>query len=453
MRKKIFKEFPSLLNCKITVLGMGYVGLPLAVEFAKSYKAKNSLKKFSRNVIGFDIDKIRIKELKNCFDKTMEIDEKDKKNLKKIIFTDDIKDIYDSDVFIVTVPTPIDSAKKPILDPLISVTKTIGYALIKKKKEFLDNKKTVIIYESTVFPGATEEICIPIITKMTGLKVNEDFNYGYSPERINPGDKVNKLKSIKKITSGNDECSKIWIDSLYSSIIEAGTVPVSSVKTAEAAKIIENTQRDVNIALINELALIFQKMGINTKDVIEAASTKWNFIKLYPGLVGGHCIGVDPYYLSYKSKEVGYFPNLINSARKVNDSMGLNIVKVLVKSMIKKSIEINGSNILIMGFSFKENCPDFRNTGVLNVYNELIDYECNVDIYDPVVNKNEVIQKYGIKIYDKFPEKKYSAILIAVGHKCFQDEGFENIKKYTKNNYVILDLKYLFYKKDGIDLS
>ena len=451
MKKNIFKEFPDLLNCKITVLGLGYVGLPLAVEFAKNLKCKKTGDRITRKITGFDINEERINQLQNCYDKTMELDDEDKKYIRLITFTTDIQDIYDSDVFIVTVPTPIDSAKNPILEPLKSATTTIANALLKKHQEDLDHEKSIIIYESTVFPGATEEVCIPIIEKITNLKVNYDFNYGYSPERINPGDKVNKLKSIKKITSGNNESSKVWIDQLYSSIIEAGTFSVSTIKTAEAAKIIENTQRDINIALINEFALIFRRMGINTKEVIDAASTKWNFIKLFPGLVGGHCIGVDPYYLTYKSKEVGYLPNLIITARKVNDAMGANIVKELVKSMVKKSIEIFRSNILIMGFAFKENCPDIRNTGVFNVYNELIDYECNIDIYDPIVDKKEVFQEYGIEIYDEIPQKKYSGILIAVGHNCFKEMGINNIQKYTRKNCVILDLKYLFNEKDGLD--
>ena len=451
MKKKIFKEFPDLTNCKITILGLGYVGLPLAVEFAKTLICKKTGDKINRKIIGFDINEERINQLKEGFDNTMELEDEDKKYLKQIIFTKETEDIYSSDVFIVTVPTPIDSSKNPILEPLKSATTTIANALLKKHKEGLNKKKSIIIYESTVFPGATEEICIPIIETITSFKINDDFNYGYSPERINPGDKVNKLKSIKKITSGNDEFSKIWIDNLYSSIIEAGTFSVSSIKTAEASKIIENTQRDINIALINEFALIFRRMGINTKEVIDAASTKWNFIKLFPGLVGGHCIGVDPYYLTYKSKEVGYFPNLIISARKVNDSMGGNIVKELVKSMVKKSIDIFRSNILIMGFAFKENCPDIRNTGVFNVYNELIDYECNIDVYDPIVDKNEVFKEYGVEILDKIPEKKYAGILIAVGHNCFKEKGIKNIKKYASKNCVILDLKYLFDKKDGLD--
>ena len=445
------KKFPDLTNCKITILGLGYVGLPLAVEFAKTLICKKTGNDIRRKIIGFDINEERINELKRGFDKTMELDDEDKKYLEEIIFTKDSQDIYSSDIFIVTVPTPIDSSKNPILEPLKSATTTIANALLKKHQEGLDDKKSIIIYESTVFPGATEEICIPIIEQITNLKVNDDFNYGYSPERINPGDKVNKLKSIKKITSGNNESSKVWIDQLYSSIIEAGTFSVSSIKTAEAAKIIENTQRDINIALINEFALIFRRMGINTKEVIDAASTKWNFIKLFPGLVGGHCIGVDPYYLTYKSKEVGYLPNLIITARKVNDSMGGNIVKELVKSMVKKSIDIFRSNILIMGFAFKENCPDIRNTGVFNIYNELIDYECKIDIYDPIVNKKEVFQEYGIKIYDEIPHKKYSGILIAVGHTYFKEKGIKNIKKYARKNSVILDIKYLFNQNGELD--
>ena len=304
--------------------------------------------------------------------------------------------------------------------------------------------KKIIIFESTVYPGATEEFCIPIIEEVTNLKRNVDFVFGYSPERINPGDKKHRLSTIKKVTSGSDEESRNWIDKLYGSIISADTFSASNIKVAEAAKVIENTQRDLNIALINELALIFQKMGIDTKEVIEAASTKWNFVKLFPGLVGGHCIGVDPYYLTYKSMKIGYVPNVILAGRKMNDSMGTNIAKLLLKEMVKNSIVLNSAEVLIMGFSFKENCPDFRNTGVLSVFNELRDFSCNLTVFDPLVDKNKVFEAHKINIYNEIPKKKFNAILIAVGHSCFKKMGLKKIKEYCYANSVIFDLKYIF---------
>ena len=435
---------PDLDNCKISIIGLGYVGLPLAIEFAKTKTCKRTNRIIEREVYGLDIDEKRISNLNNGIDCTLELSENEKLLLSEIKLTSDFNNIVDSDVFIVTVPTPIDEFKKPILDPLKSASITIGKCLKKNILKEFNINKSVIIYESTVFPGATEEICIPLIEEYSNLKANKDFFYGYSPERINPGDKNKRLSSIKKVTSGSNSLVCSWIDNLYGSIIEAGTFPVSSVKTAEAAKIIENTQRDLNIALVNELSQIFEKIGLDTKEVIDAASTKWNFMKLLPGLVGGHCIGVDPYYLTYKSLMVGYNPKIILAGRKINDSMGLYITDLLIKKMLRKAIPIKKANILIMGFSFKENCPDIRNTGVISVIVELKKYECEVDIYDPWVSPNEALKLYNLKVFNNFPNKKYSAVLIAVAHSCFLEIGIEGLLKYCKRKYVVFDFKYLF---------
>ncbi len=446
----IKKDLPSNLECKICIIGLGYVGLPLAIEFARTDFCKITGNKIKREVFGFDIDNNRLNQLKKGYDSTLELDAHDKKSLNKIKFTNNIDDIYDSDVFIVTVPTPIDIQKTPDLKPLISASKTISICLKKAKENKFFEKRKIIIFESTVYPGATEEICIPIIEKDTNLRKNIQFGYGYSPERINPGDKDHRLTNIKKVTSGSNQETREWIDKFYGSIIDAGTFSVSNVKSAEAAKVIENTQRDLNIALINELALIFNKMGLNTKEVLDAASTKWNFIKLFPGLVGGHCIGVDPYYLTYKARQLGYSPNVILSGRKINDSMGSQVAKILLKEMVKKSIIINTAKVLIMGFSFKKDCPDFRNTGVINVLNELKDFSCDVSVYDPWVDKEKVYDTYKLKILEEIPIKKFNAILIAVGHSCFRDLGINTIKNYCDANMVIIDLNYLFNEEDGV---
>ena len=448
MSENINKELPLNHNCIISIIGIGYVGLPLAIEFAKTTICKRTGEKLDRKIFGFDINKNRIEQLKDGYDYTSEINDYEKEFLNDIHFTNNYKDILNSDVYIITVPTPIDSQKIPNLKPLDSACRTVAKSIMNS----INNKQTkqVIIFESTVYPGATEEFCIPIIEDITNLKRNIDFVFGYSPERINPGDKKHRLSTIKKITSGSDESSRNWIDKLYGSIISAGTLSVSDIKVAEAAKVIENTQRDLNIALINELALIFQKMGIDTKEVIEAASTKWNFVKLFPGLVGGHCIGVDPYYLTYKSMKIGYVPNVILSGRRMNDSMGANIAKLLLKEMVKNSIVINAAEVLIMGFSFKENCPDFRNTGVLNLFNELKDFSCNLTVFDPLVDKNRVFKAHKIKVHKEIPKKKFNAILIAVGHSYFKKMGLKKIKEYCYSNSVIFDLKYIFETNDNI---
>ncbi len=436
------KYLPSIYSCKVTIVGMGYVGLPLAIEFAKTDFCKKTGNKLNRQVFGFDIDTNRINDLTNSYDSNSDLDDEDLSHLKKITFTSDLKDISDSDVFIIAVPTPIDKNKIPNFKPLEIASINVGNCLLNPRAASLNKK--IIIFESTVYPGLTEELCIPIIEENSNLISMEDFSFGYSPERINPGDKDHTLSKVKKITSGSDDESRLWIDHFYASIIEAGTFSVSNIRIAEAAKIIENVQRDLNIALINELSLMFQQMEIDTQEVIEAASTKWNFIKLFPGLVGGHCIGVDPYYLIHKSKQLGYVPEVLLAGRRMNNIMGSRVAKLLIKEMIKRSIIINNSNILILGFSFKENSRDFRNTGIINVYKELKDFSCNVDIYDPLVDTNKAFNIYNLKVLNEIPRKKYDAILIAVGHSCFKDIGLHELKKLIINNGIIFDLKYIF---------
>jgi UDP-N-acetyl-D-galactosamine dehydrogenase len=417
-------------NNKIAVIGLGYVGLPLAHAFSEKY-----------DVVGFDINKERIDELNNAFDRTLELYEAQmKKALENgMTFTADHEGISDCNVYIVTVPTPIDSSNRPDLTPLIKSSESVGKVL---------KKGDIVIYESTVYPGVTEEVCVPVLEKTSGMTFNQDFFAGYSPERINPGDKEHTVKKILKVTSGSTpEIAKI-VDDLYSSVITAGTHLATSIKVAEASKVIENTQRDVNIALVNELALIFETMGIDTNDVIEAAATKWNFIKLTPGLVGGHCIGVDPYYLTYKAEELGYKPNLILGARQINNGMGKYIAEQTVKTMIANDKRIKDSNILVLGVTFKEDCPDMRNTKVVDVIEELKSYGCNIDVYDPWVDPEEEKQhyKHGI-ITDPFKsDKKYDAVIVAVAHKQFitlSQADYENISNETP---VIMDIKGIVAK-------
>ncbi len=439
--KKLMNS-PSFENCTIAILGLGYVGLPLAIEFSRTnYCVKNKIK-LSRKVIGYDINKKRIDELNQNFDKTLEVSEDELKNLKDIIFTNDVKLLTDADIFIVTVPTPIDNSKIPFLGHLKNASKLVG-TVLKTKKETSNLKSTpIIIFESTVYPGATEEECIPEIENESGLSSKNDFCYGYSPERINPGDGELKLTNIIKITSGNNKYSAEWIDKLYSSIVKAGTFKTSSIKIAEAAKVIENTQRDLNIALVNEFSLIFSKLNIDTLDVIKAASTKWNFLKFYPGIVGGHCIGVDPYYLTYKSQKVGYYPEVLLSGRRINDSMGEKIVEKLILNMLKKAIQINKTNLLILGLTFKENCPDIRNSGVISIYNKANEYGFNVDIVDPFANPEEALQFYNIETNNIFIENKtYSAIIVAVQHDTFRNMNIKDWEKLTNKEYLIFDLK------------
>ena len=411
-------------NAQIAVVGMGYVGLPLAVEFGRK-----------RSVIGFDTNEIRIKELKKGIDNTLETSHQELKDTSQLSYTNILKDLKDCKVFIVTVPTPIDKYKKPDLTPLKKATESIGSIL---------KKGDVVIYESTVYPGATEEVCVPILEEQSGLSYNTDFYCGYSPERINPGDKEHRITTIKKVTSGSTPEVAIAIDELYQEIITAGTYMANSIKVAEAAKVIENTQRDVNIALINELALIFNKLDIDTEAVLDAAGTKWNFLPFRPGLVGGHCIGVDPYYLTHKALEVGYNPEMILAGRRINDDMGAFIVDQVSKLMTNKGINIDGANILIMGLTFKENCPDIRNTKVVDLVEGFEGYNCNVDVYDPWVNNDQAIIEYNIETADQPKEGMYDAIVLAVAHDLFREFSLEQIKALGKDNHIIYDIKYLF---------
>lgn len=407
---------------KIAIIGLGYVGLPLAVEFAKKYP-----------VVGFDIFQARIDELKKGHDRTLELttEELQESINQGIHFSTNLDDLRSCTIFIVTVPTPIDASNRPDLTPLVKASETVGKVL---------KKNDIVIYESTVYPGVTEEVCVPVLERISGLSFNKDFFAGYSPERINPGDKKHTVKNILKVTSGSTPEVADKVDTLYRSIILAGTHKASSIKVAEASKVIENTQRDVNIALINELALIFNTMGIDTGEVIEAAATKWNFIKLKPGLVGGHCIGVDPYYLTYKAEELGYKPNLILGARQINNGMGKYIADKTIKLMIEHDTKIKDANVLVMGLTFKENCPDIRNTKVIDIIEELQSFKCHVDIYDPWVDKAEAKLHYGFELIGNPFEndKKYDAIVVAVGHEQFVSLSSEN---YTKLSRVIIDVK------------
>jgi len=411
------------MNKKICIIGLGYVGLPLAHAFAKKF-----------DVVGFDIFEERIKELKKGFDRTLELDEMQLAEIKdKIAYTNQLDEIKDCNIYIVTVPTPIDNSNRPDLTPLIKSSQTVGKVL---------KKDDIVIYESTVYPGVTEEVCVPQLEEISGLKFNKDFFCGYSPERINPGDKEHTVTKILKITSGSTEKIANVVDELYKSIITAGTHKASSIKVAEAAKVIENTQRDVNIALVNELALIFDHVGIDTNDVIEAAATKWNFIKLKPGLVGGHCIGVDPYYLTHKAEELGYKPNLILGARQINNGMGKYIAEKTIKQMIKNGKKIKDSNILVLGLTFKENCPDVRNTKVVDIIDELEDYGSNIDVYEPWIDEKD--KKYYDYNFIENPfkkDKKYDAIVVAVGHDKFKELKQEEYENLIDGDKVIIDVK------------
>jgi len=412
------------LNKKICIVGLGYVGLPLAHAFSEKYQ-----------VVGFDINKPRVDELNSGFDRTLELtsDEVNESIKNGMIYTTNSEDIKDSNIYIVTVPTPIDSTNRPDLTPLIKSSQTIGKVL---------KKDDIVIYESTVYPGVTEEVCVPELEKESGMIFNKDFFCGYSPERINPGDKEHTVTKILKITSGSNPEIAIVVDELYKSIITAGTYKASSIKVAEAAKVIENTQRDVNIALINELALIFDTMNINTNDVIEAAATKWNFIKLKPGLVGGHCIGVDPYYLTFKSEELGYKPNLILGARQINNGMGKYIAEKTIKLMIKAGKIIKDSNILIMGLTFKENCPDIRNTKVVDIIKELKDYGANIDVYEPWIDeKDKGYYNYNFVENPFENTKRYDSIVVAVGHDKFKSLSQKEYDNIINGEKIIIDVK------------
>tara|TARA_B100001121_G_scaffold160340_1_gene140023 strand:- start:692 stop:1966 length:1275 start_codon:yes stop_codon:yes gene_type:complete len=419
-------------NSKTTigVVGLGYVGLPLAVEFGRK-----------RHVIGFDTNDVRIEELSKGLDRTLETTDKELNDAVYLSYTNKLEDLSDCNIYIITVPTPIDHDNKPDLAPLVNASKAIGSIL---------KIGDIVIYESTVYPGATEEICVPILEEQSGLLFNDDFFCGYSPERINPGDKEHRITTIKKVTSGSTPEVAKKIDKLYQEIITEGTYMAKSIKVAEAAKVIENTQRDVNIALINELSLIFNELDIDTESVLEAAGTKWNFLPFRPGLVGGHCIGVDPYYLTYKALEVGYNPEIILAGRRINDNMSFFIADQISKLMTKKDISINGANILMMGLAFKENCPDIRNTKVVDLIKELINYKCSVDVYDPWVDKLEAMNEYNIELINNPSKGKYDAIVLAVAHDRFKDYSPNEIKDFGKDNHVIYDIKYLL-SADHVD--
>ena len=414
----------NLAKTKIGIIGLGYVGLPLAIEFGKKIE-----------VIGYDISSKRISELNNHLDSTLEVELEEFKESEFISFTDNSEALLDCNVFIVTVPTPIDKNKRPNLDPLMSASEIVGKNL---------KKNDIVIYESTVYPGCTEEDCVPVLEKSSNLVFNKDFYCGYSPERINPGDKEHKVTSIKKITSGSTPKIAEEVDSLYSQIITAGTHKAPSIKVAEAAKVIENIQRDVNIALINEFAVIFKKLNIDTSAVLEAAGTKWNFLPFKPGLVGGHCIGVDPYYLTHKAESIGYHPEIILAGRRLNDGMSSYVVNQLMKAMTKKRIHIQDARVLIMGLSFKENCPDIRNSKVADIIKELKDFEVSVDVYDPWVDYDEVYQEYGVKVIREISPDSYDGIIVAVAHKEFIDMGIDKIMSLGKESHIIYDLKNIF---------
>ena len=411
---------------KIAVIGLGYVGLPLAVEFAQKHPT-----------IGFDISQPRIEELNTGYDRTLEIEDAYlAKANRKFGFksTSNLQEIKDCNIFIVTVPTPIDKNKRPNLTPLIKASESIGKVL---------KIGDIVIYESTVYPGATEEDCVPVLEQFSGLKFNQDFYCGYSPERINPGDKEHRITNIKKVTSGSTLEIANKVDALYRSIITAGTHKASSIKVAEAAKVIENTQRDINIALINELALIFRRLGIDTEDVLEAAGSKWNFLNFRPGLVGGHCIGVDPHYLTHKAMEVGYYPEIILAGRRLNDSMAKYVANEIITLMTKKRIQVVDSNILVMGLTFKEDCPDIRNTRVVDVIQELRGFHCNVDVYEPWIDKQESIRDNEITLVEQLEPGKYDAVIIAVAHHQFKSMGITAIRALGKKNHVLYDIKYI----------
>ncbi|TVU61529.1 Vi polysaccharide biosynthesis UDP-N-acetylglucosamine C-6 dehydrogenase TviB [Vibrio atlanticus] len=414
-------------NTKVAIIGLGYVGLPLAVEFGKKMPT-----------LGFDINQSRVDELKSGSDFTLECSEEELKEAEFLTYTADLNELKEANVYIVTVPTPIDEHKQPDLTPLIKASEALGSIV---------NKGDVLIYESTVYPGATEETCLPVVERVSGLTFNKDFFAGYSPERINPGDKEHRVTNILKVTSGsNDEIAE-FVDQLYKTIITAGTHKASSIKVAEAAKVIENTQRDVNIALINELSIIFNKLNIDTLEVLEAAGTKWNFLPFRPGLVGGHCIGVDPYYLTHKAQTVGYHPEMILAGRRLNDGMGKYVVSELVKKMLKQRIHVEGANVLVMGLTFKENCPDLRNTKVVDIVSELKEYNINVDIVDPWCSNEEAQHEYGLSLTQP-KSNHYDAIIMAVGHNEFKQMGAAEIHALGKEAHVLYDLKYVLDKSD-----
>jgi len=418
----------KLEETRIGIIGLGYVGLPLAVEFGKKLPTT-----------GFDINQTRIKELIAGKDNTLEVTSDELSQAHQLSYSADLQDLAQCNVYIVTVPTPIDQYKRPDLTPLISASKAIG-SIIKKND--------VAIFESTVYPGATEEVCVPIIESVSNLTFNQDFYVGYSPERINPGDKEHRVTTILKVTSGSTPAAAQYIDQIYRHIITAGTHLASSIKVAEAAKVIENTQRDINIALINELALIFNRLGIDTLEVLEAAGTKWNFLPFRPGLVGGHCIGVDPYYLTHKAQEIGYHPEVILAGRRINDSMGSYIADNVIKSLVRKGIHVVHSRILVLGLTFKENCPDLRNTRVTDIINEFKSYNAQVDVYDPWVNPEEAQHEYNISVISELVDDTYDAIVLAVAHQEFMQMGAKKLRALGKSHLTLFDVKSALPRND-----
>ncbi|MDA0335682.1 MAG: Vi polysaccharide biosynthesis UDP-N-acetylglucosamine C-6 dehydrogenase TviB [bacterium] len=421
----------SVAEARIAVLGLGYVGLPLAVEFGRHYPTT-----------GFDIDTARIAALCAGNDATLEVSTEELAAAPQLTLTSDLAALNDCNTYIVTVPTPIDEHKRPDMRALLAASRTISQVL---------KRGDVVIYESTVYPGATEEVCVPELERGSGLTFNRDFFAGYSPERINPGDKLHRLPSITKVTSGSTEAAATYVDELYASIIAAGTHRASSIRVAEAAKVIENTQRDLNIALINELALIFHRLGIDTEDVLLAAGTKWNFLPFRPGLVGGHCIGVDPYYLTHKAQEIGYHPEVILAGRRINDQMGQHIVGRLIRAMTGAAINVVNSRVLILGLAFKENCPDIRNTRVVDLISELQSYHVQVDVYDPWVDAAEAQHEYGVELLSTVPEDTYDAVILAVAHDAFRELGAAGITAFTRDKHVIFDVKHILPRELGAE--
>jgi UDP-N-acetyl-D-galactosamine dehydrogenase len=418
----------NLRKCRVGVVGLGYVGLPLAVEFGKHF-----------DTVGFDVKPGRIRELKAGQDSTREASREELRSATRLKFTTRLQDLKACSVMIVTVPTPIDEYKRPDLTPLIRASETIGEVL---------KKGDVVVYESTVYPGCTEEICVPILERVSGLTFNRDFFAGYSPERINPGDKEHRLSTIRKVTSGSTPEAATFVDQLYGSIVRAGTHKASSIRVAEAAKVIENTQRDVNIALINELSLIFKRLDIDTEEVLQAAGTKWNFLPFRPGLVGGHCIGVDPYYLTHKATEIGYHPEMILAGRRLNDNMGLHIASEVVRLMTHRRIHVSGSRVLMLGLTFKENCPDIRNSKVVDVIREMQKYGAEIDVYDPWVDATEAQHEYGVKLVRSLRKGHYDAAIVAVAHKEFKEMGPAAVRQLCRRSHVLFDIKYVFPAAD-----
>lgn len=414
----------KLADVRLAVIGLGYVGLPLAVEFGKN-----------RPVLGFDINEKRVAELRAGHDHTLEVDSSDLGAATLLTVTTDVESLRACNCFIVSVPTPIDEYKRPDLRPLLGASETVGKVI---------RPGSLVIYESTVYPGATEEDCVPVLERLSGLKLNTDFFVGYSPERINPGDKTRRLPDIRKVTSGSTPDAADLVDALYNQVVKVGTHKAPTIRVAEAAKVIENTQRDVNIALINELALIFNRMDIDTEAVLDAAASKWNFLNFRPGLVGGHCIGVDPYYLTHKAEAIGHHPEMILAGRRVNDRMGAHVASQVIKGMARKGINVHGARVLVMGLTFKENCPDLRNTRVIDIISELSEYGCTVDVHDPWAAADQARHEYGIDLVEAPSVGAYDAMVVAVGHETFRREGVESIRRLGKPTHLLYDVKYVF---------